>query len=97
MVSIHEAAEQKTAPGWAGSELLDGGDDPLGHQVEGAQRADAGQTAVRDLDAQPGELVQVLDRLLHPLAVLAEVEADLGGLLDTAPPAAASFAPRRRQ
>jgi hypothetical protein len=30
---------------------------------------------VRDLNAKTGQLVQMLDRLLHPFAVLAEIEA----------------------
>src|SRR5215831_6580106 len=65
-----------------GSELLDGGNDALGHQLERAERADPGQRAVRLREAELGQLVQLLDGLLHPLTVLAEVVPDLHGLLD---------------
>ena len=37
---------------------------------------------MRNLDAQLGDLVQVLDDLVDVLAVLAEIESDLGGLFD---------------
>jgi len=39
---------------------------------------------VRDLNTESGQLVQVLDRLLHPFAALAEVKARLRGLFDLA-------------
>ena len=68
--------------GPAGSEFLDGRDDALPHQVDRVQRADPGEPAVRDREAELGQLVQVLDRVLHPLAVLAEIERDLHRLLD---------------
>src|SRR5215469_18031956 len=68
--------------GRCGSELLDGGNDAFGHQIQRAQRANPGESAVRYLEAELGQLVQVLDGLLDSFAVLAEVEPDLHGLLD---------------
>src|SRR5579872_4520258 len=67
-----------------GLELFQRGDDPLGEEVELAVLADAEQRAVRDGEAHFRDLVQALDGALHVLAVLAEVEAGLRGLLDLA-------------
>jgi glutaryl-CoA dehydrogenase len=75
-----------------GSELADGGDDLLGHQVQRAERAGVDDGAVRDLEAEFGQFVQVLDGLLDVLAVLAEVKTHLRGLLDAVVVAAFSGA-----
>ncbi len=37
---------------------------------------------MRDLDAQLGELTQVLDRLVNPVTVLSDIEAQLHRLFD---------------
>src|ERR1019366_2373177 len=66
----------------AESEFLDGRNEELPHQVYRAQRADPGEPAVYDVEAELGQLVQVLDRLLYPLAVFAEIDRNLHGLLD---------------
>src|SRR5215468_7000490 len=63
-------------------ELFQGRDDAFGEEVELAGLADADQGAVCDGKATFGCLMQTLDRPLHVLAVLAQVEARLRGLLD---------------
>src|SRR6202035_5860786 len=63
-------------------ELLDGRDDPLGEEVELEGLADTEQRAVHLAEAELGDLVQLLDRPVDVLAVLAQVVPGLGGLLD---------------
>src|SRR6185437_7438707 len=65
-----------------GLELRDGRDDLLRQDVELAGLANPEQRAVRLAEAELGHPVQVLDHLVDLLAVLAEVEPGLGGLLD---------------
>ena len=50
--------------------------------MHGQQRAGVGNRAVRDLNAQFGQLVEMFDRCLDPFAVLAQVESCLDGLFD---------------
>src|SRR6516165_6476221 len=65
-----------------GLELFQGRDDPFEEEVLLACLADAEQGAVGDGEAEFGRVVELLDRALDVLAVLAEVEAGLRGLLD---------------
>ena len=70
-----------TPTGPAGSELLDGRDEALPHQVERPQRADPGDLPCTTL--KPAQRAsQLVDRLFDPLAVRAEAERDLDRLLD---------------
>jgi len=63
-------------------EVGHGGDHPFGHHLELPQRGPIGYPTVRDLDAQLGELMQVLDRLVNPFTVLSDIEAQLHRLFD---------------
>lgn len=67
-------------------------DHPLPHQLKLPQRRGVGNPAMRNLDTQFGELVQVLDRLLDPLSVLADVETQLHRLFDVGVVATFPFA-----
>src|SRR6516162_3406978 len=65
-----------------GLELFQGRDDPFEEEVLLACLADAEQGAVGVGEAEFGRVVELLDRALDVLAVLAQVEAGLRGLLD---------------